>query len=303
LEALVPEGLEHVRGNRLVMDIGSLNPGETRQVRLALAAVGGGPQVLQLEARADAGLVQTASAEVVVAAPRLIATIEGPGLRYLGREATYTLRVANDGAAVTDAVQLEHRIPNGFDFVQTDRGARFDPSTRILTWFVGRLGSEQPQDLHVTLVAKSAGEFVHAVRATSEHGASGVSQLTTRIEGTASLVMKVADLDDPVEVGTETAYEVTISNEGTAESRDVALACELPEGLTFLTADGPSQYRLSSNQIVFQPVTEVGPGESLTYRIHVKGNVVGDKRFRCRLTSGTLTQPLFTEEVTKFYGE
>ncbi|MGE4002456.1 MAG: hypothetical protein AB7I48_19805 [Planctomycetaceae bacterium] len=303
LEARVPEGLEHVRGNRLVMNIGSLNPGETRQVRLALAAVGGGQQILQVEARADAGLVQTASAELTVAAPKLKASIDGPGLRYLGREAMYTLRVENEGATATDAVQMVHRIPEGFEFVRSDRGARFDEKSRMLTWFVGRLGADQPQDLHVTLVAKQAGEFVHAVRAASEHGSYSDAQLTTRVEGTASLVVEVADLDDPVEVGSETAYEVTITNEGTASSHDVSLACEIPGGLTLLKAAGPSEHRAKTNAVEFQPVAEVGAGETLTYRVYVKGTESGDKRFRCRLTSAHLSQPLFTEEFTKFYGE
>ena len=33
LEVLVPKGLEHIRGERLYMEIGSLNPGESREVR------------------------------------------------------------------------------------------------------------------------------------------------------------------------------------------------------------------------------------------------------------------------------
>ncbi len=303
LEALIPDGLEHVRGNRLLMDIGSLNPGETRRIRLALAAIAGGEQVLNVEARADSGLVQQASAAVLVAAPQLKASIDGPGLRYLGRKAMYTLRVENDGAAATDAVQMVHRIPEGFDFVSSDRGARFDESSRMLTWFVGRLSAEQPEELHVTLLANKAGEFRHAVRATSEHGSYSDAQLTTRVEGTASLVVEVADLDDPVEVGTETAYEVTITNEGTASSHAVTLACELPGGLTLLNAEGPSDHRVKANTVQFQPVSEVRAGETVTYRVHVKGTDDGDKRFRCRVSSANLSQPLFTEEVTKFYGE
>lgn len=49
LEALIPEGLEHSRGSRLLMDLGSLNPGESRSVRLALAAVRGGDHVVNVQ--------------------------------------------------------------------------------------------------------------------------------------------------------------------------------------------------------------------------------------------------------------
>ena len=46
VQAMIPEGLEHRRGSRLVMDIGPLSPGESRDVRLALTAVAGGEQQL-----------------------------------------------------------------------------------------------------------------------------------------------------------------------------------------------------------------------------------------------------------------
>src|SRR5690606_12183057 len=116
-------------------------------------------------------------------------------------------------------------------------------------------------------------------------------------------VFKVSDLDDPVEVETETAYEVTITNEGTAAARDVGLTCELPQGLAFLKAEGPSDHKLQNEFIGFRPIEELAPGKSLVYRVHVKGAVAGDQRFRCRLMSEALKQPLFTEELTKFYSE
>ncbi|MEZ6146797.1 MAG: hypothetical protein R3B91_15545 [Planctomycetaceae bacterium] len=303
LEAIIPAGLEHVRGSRLLMDIGSLNPGETRRMRLALAAVAGGPQIIQVHAEADAGLVHNASAEVNVIAPSLKAAIDGPGLRYLGREAVFTLSVMNDGAAATDNVQLMHHIPEGYEFVSSDRGAKYDSSTRMLNWFVGRLSPEQPQQLRVTLLATKAGEFTQAVRATSEHGSYSDAQMQTRVEGTASLVVEVSDLDDPVETGVETAYEIRIMNEGTASANQVGLSCELPSGLVFLKAAGPSQHKADAGGIMFKPIPEVKAGQTITYQVFVKGDVAGDKRFRCRLTSDALSQPLFTEELTKFYGE
>jgi uncharacterized repeat protein (TIGR01451 family) len=303
IDALIPSGLEHATGEHLQMDIGSLNPGEVRSVRLVMAAVSGGSHIVQVEARADAGIVRTAAAEVNVIAPSLRTAIAGPSLRYLGREAEYTIRVLNDGSASTDFVQVNHRIPEGFEFVRANRGATFDANTRVLNWYVGRLESGESLDLSLALLPKVAGEYTHLVRATSETGAQADAQVNTRVQGAASLVLKVTDLDDPVEVETETAYEVTITNEGTASAHDVGLTCELPQGVAFLKAEGPSENRLQDGFVGFRPVTELAPGESLTFRVFVKGSVAGDKRFRCRLSSEALQQPLFAEELTKFYSE
>ena len=44
IEARITKGLEHPHGERLVVQVGSLNAGESRLVRLPLVAVAGGPQ-------------------------------------------------------------------------------------------------------------------------------------------------------------------------------------------------------------------------------------------------------------------
>ena len=303
LEALIPAGLEHPRGERLVMQVGSLNPGEARSIRLALAAIGGGLQEVRVEATADGGLRQGAIASVNVVAPSLAATISGPGLRYVGRQATYTLGVRNDGMIATSNVRLMHKVPEGFEFVSASRGASYDETTRILSWFVGKLNAKSAAEMNVELIAREAGDFVHYIRATSEHGSMTDNELMTRVEGTPSLVLEIVDLDDPVEVGTETAYEVRVTNEGTAKAQNVGISCELPSGVQFLKASGASPHATDQNVVVFKPLDQIAPGKTITYRIHVIGQVDANLRFRARMSSASSPEPLTFEELTRFYGD
>ena len=303
IEAIIPAGLEHARGERLVMDVGSLNPGETRSVRLALAAVKGGNQVVQVQTRADGDLVRNATSEVFIVAPSLVTEIDGPGLRYLGRPAVYTLRVRNDGEINVDNVRVMHKMPEGFEVVETSRGAQFDRSNRLVNWFVGRLAAGQTSEMKVTVRPDQIGTFTHFVRATSEHGAISDAQFTTNVEGTPSLAMDIRDLDDPVEVGNETAYEIVIRNEGSAAARGVSLSCEIPAGLDVVNAQGPVDSIKQRDLVTFNPVIELAPGNSITYRVHIRGNVSGHHRLRARLSSESNPEPLTEDEVTRFYGE
>ncbi|QDT31905.1 DUF11 domain-containing protein [Thalassoglobus polymorphus] len=303
IEAVIPDGLEHARGKRLLMEIGSLNPGESRSIRLAMAAVTGGEHQIQVQARADAGLIQRSVAEVSVIAPSLNATIDGPGLRYLGRRGVFSLTVANDGAAATSNVQLMHKVPAGFEFISADKGVQFDKSTRLLTWFVGRLEKGEQSELNVTLSAKTLGEHKHLVRATSEHGSLADAEFTTRIEGTSSLSVEVVDLDDPVETGTEAIYEVRLKNEGSAAAKDVGLACEMATGVSFVGATGPTQHIAEQQNIVFRTIPELGPGKVAVYRVRVTSQTSGNARFRARVTSESVEEALTADELTKFYGE
>lgn len=303
IEAVIPEGLEHARGRRLVMEIGSLNPGESRNVRLAMIAVAGGQHQVQVQARADSGLLQNAKSDVVVVAPQLTAAIDGPGLRYLGRQGRFKLKVANDGAAATSNVQVMHKIPDGFEFVGADRGVQFDKASGLMTWFVGRLEKGQTSEINVSLLAKEIGEHKHLVRATSEHGSISDAEFTTRVEGTSSLSLQVVDLDDPVELGTEAIYEVRIKNEGSAAAKDVGLACEMTQGVNFVSAEGPSEHIAENGTVVFRTMPELGPGKTATFRVKVSSTTTGNTRFRARMISESIAEPLTADELTRFYGE
>lgn len=302
LEAVIPQGLEHARGGKLRTELGNLNPGETRSVRLALAAVAGGNHVLQVGAKADFGLAQASAAKINVIAPSLASKIEGPGLRYLGREAEYTITVANDGAASTDNVRVMHKLPAGFDYVKSSRGAKYDANSRIVSWFVGRLDRGQSVNLGLVLTATKAGDFVHNVRATSDQGVISDSAVSTRVEGVSALALSVRDLDDPVEVGKEAAYEIEIKNEGSAPATNVTLACELPAGTEFKSAKGPSRHAVAAGKILFQPLPAIAPGQSVTFTLQAAGKQAGMKRFRATIASDA-TESLISEELTRFYGE
>jgi uncharacterized repeat protein (TIGR01451 family) len=303
LLAAIPSGLKHVGGERIEMLIGTLNPGETRPVSLPLIAMEGGRHLVEVQARGDSGLVKTAATEVAVIAPSLKAGITGPGLRYVGRQATYTISVMNDGAAATDNVRVMYKVPQGLTFVSSDKGTQYDAANRLLSWFVGRMDRGQSAQLSVTVTADQIGEFSHLVRATSEYGAPSDAQLATTVEGTSSLSLEVRDLDDPVEVGGEAAYEVTVKNSGSASARMVTMACEMSPSMTFLRGTGPTRNAGSGSTVQFEPIPELGPGEAATYTVFVSTRQAGTLRFRARLSSETISEPLTSDELTKFYGE
>lgn len=303
ISAIIPTGLEHARGEELLMDLGALHPGEVRRVRLPLAAISGGQHIVQVRARADGGLVEHASHVVNVVAPQLTAAIDGPSLRYLGRRAAYTVLVANDGTVPSENVRVMHKAPEGFKFVSADHGGQFDSGTQLLTWFVGRLEPGETTALAATFECKQIGQFTHFIRATSDQGAISDAQVRTLVEGTPLLSMSVSDLDDPVETGAETAYEVEIKNEGSAAAKRVQLTCELPETMALINVSGPTAHRQAAGIVSFAPIEQLKPGQSVKMRVHVRSSSPGNLRFRAQLTSESVPEPLIEEELTKFYGE
>lgn len=303
IEAIIPTGLEHARGSQLLMDLGALHPGETRNIRLPLAAIAGGTHTIQVQASAESDLMQSTAADVSVIAPQVVASIDGPSLRYIGRRASYTIHVQNDGAVATDNVRIMHKVPEGLTFVGAEHGGQYDESTRLLTWFVGRLDKGQSLDLAATFACGEMGSFTHFIRATSEHGSVSDAQFTTNVEGTPSLALDIRDLEDPIEVGSQTAYEIRVTNEGSAPAKNVAVSCELPAGMSLVDIESPVQFAAERGTVVLQPISQIKPGETVTIRVDVKCAAAGNHRFRASLSSESIDEPLVGDELTKFYGE
>ena len=138
VEATLPAGLEHRGGKTLTMNVGALAAGQTKPIRLSLTTTAGGVQTVRVKARGEGGLEAVAEASVKVNSPQVELALSGPSLRYVNRTATLTLTVTNPGDAATDNVRMAYRVPDGFAYLAADNSGSYDPSGRIVTWFLGR---------------------------------------------------------------------------------------------------------------------------------------------------------------------
>ena len=304
IEATIDDGLEHATGKKaLTMSVGRLDAGESRSVRLSVVGVTGGPHAIRIQARAEDGLRAEATADVEVVAPEVSVALTGPKLRYVGRDGTFVLAVTNGGTAPANNVRLAYLVPDGFQFAAADRSGRHLPGDGKVTWFLGTLAPGETLEARVRLTAEVSGEHRHRAEVAGEYDARSTADLVTTVDGAASLVLEIADRDDPVEVGAETAYDIVVTNEGTAAAKAVGLACRLPDGVTAESVDAPGGHRRDGRLVLFEAVPTLPPGGTLTYRITVRGTAAGRRRLQTRLVSESIGEPLIHEESTMFYGE
>lgn len=303
LEVNIPAGLEHPKGSHLAMDLGSLTPGENRTVKLSLVAKTGGDQAIRVEAKAGAELHQSAVSKLTVLAPSLKLDLAGPAVRYVGRDARYTLNVKNDGATQTNNVRAVYILPKGFQFVSASNGGTYDESNRMVTWFLGSVDAGKSTELTLKLRPTELGDFAGVAKVVSEHGATAEARTQTKVDGAASLVLEVVDLEDPVEIGRETAYEVRVRNSGSKEAQNIGLSIELPTAIQLVNVKSPVEYIAESGLVVFKALPQLPPGKTAVFQLTVKGRDEGNQRLRARLTSDSIQEPLTVEELTKFYAD
>jgi len=305
VKVMLPAGLEHARGKVVEYDLGNLAPNESRSLQVVCVTKSAGEQRCTAVATAEGTLTAEATTAVEVVVPRLEFAIVGPKLRYLERPATFVLRVTNPGSAPAGNVTISDQIPQGFKFLNASGGGRYDFGTRSVSWFLGDVPPGQAREVNLELSAINPGEHKQTAVVLAARGLKVDAEAVTRVEGLSALLMELVDLDDPLEVGAETAYEIRVTNTGSKTETNLQLTCTLPDQMEFRGARCPPncQHHVRGKEVTFDPLPKLAPRADAIYRVNVRGLAPGDVRFRACIRADGLTTPVLKEESTKVYGD
>jgi uncharacterized repeat protein (TIGR01451 family) len=303
VHAMLSEGLEHARGNKVDFEVGNLNPGESRSVQLICATKTGGEQKCEAQAEAEGGLKAQDRAAINVIMPRLDLAMVGPGLRYLDRKATYTFKVTNPGDASATNVSVNESLPPGFKFLSATDGGRHDFSTRTVSWFLGEVGPGQTKEVKMEVLAVNVGEHHHKAIAQAARSLKTETELLTRVEGLSAILLEVVDTEDPIEVGADTAYEIRVTNTGSKTETDIKLVATIPAQMEFKNVQGPCKAHAEGNTVVFDPLPKLAPRADAIFRVNVTARQPGDVRFKLSVTSTNLVEPIIEMEATRIYAD
>jgi uncharacterized repeat protein (TIGR01451 family) len=310
LEDHVPLGLHHPAGEQLEREIGDLEPKGSRQLELTLVADAPGLATNVILARADANLQVEERTEIEVLAPELDLALQGPRRRFLEREATYTLSITNPGTAPARNLELIAHLPAGLEFIDANNYGHYDAASRAVYWNLEELPAAapgtEPGAVRLTTMPVEAGEQVLRFTCTGEPGLSMQTEQPVLIEEVADVSFQVVDVEDPIELGGETSYEIRIVNRGTKAATNVQVWAILPPGMQAMAAEGPTQHAgVEAGRVSFQALPRLAPKADVTYRVRVRGLQPGDLRLRVQLLTDEMETdtPVTKEEVTRVYSD
>lgn len=303
LEEHVPAALTHENGSELELPLGSLKPGETKDLDLDLTSVHAGRVINSLTARADGGIRTEANWEFEIQAPALQLTVEGPQKRFLERPATYSLTLANPGTAAAKDVELVASLPKGMKFMKADNEGTYDASQHAVLWSLEALPAKERGTVTVTLLPIEPGEQVVKANCRAKNDLTDAKEITVAVEGVAAILFEVVDLADPIELNGETAYDIRIINQGSKEATNVQLSALMPPELKFLSAEGATRHRAENGRVIFEPLQRLPAKSETVYRIKAKGERAGDVRMKVQLMSDEIRQPITKEESTQVYSD
>jgi uncharacterized repeat protein (TIGR01451 family) len=300
IEEDVPAGLAHVAGSQLEYEVGTLRPGEAKHLDLSLRAERAGVVQNRILVRGDASLAAQHLVQIEVVAPQLRLSIEGPKRRFLERQATYTVQVVNPGTAPARDIELATFLPRGMKFISTDSQGQYDASQHAVFWSLAELQPAQGGGVKLAMLPVEPGEQKIQIEGRAALGLTATGEQTVQVEQVAELVHTVKDLDEVIEVGSETTYEIRVMNKGTKAATNVRVAALMPAGMAALNGDGPTRASGDATQIAFAPLERLNPQEEVVYKVQVQSKQAGDQIVRVQLSADDI--PTVTrEESTRVY--
>jgi uncharacterized repeat protein (TIGR01451 family) len=296
----LPEGLTTADGKQsVVSDVGDLAAGQSKEVRITAKAGKTGKFENKVVAKADGGLTAETSCTTVVTKPVLEVKKTGPEMRFIGRPAVYEITVSNTGDAPARDTVLTDTVPTGTEFTQASDGGKF--AAGVVTWNLGTLEPGASKKVSVTLKPTAAGT-VKNVATAKAFCAEARAEASMPIQGVPAILLECVDDPDPIEVGGQLTYTIIVTNQGSADDKNIVIECTLPAEEEYVSSDGPTKAAVTEKTVKFAPVAMLAPKAKLTYRVVVKGVKEGDVRFTVQLTSDTLKAPPVQEtESTHIY--
>jgi len=327
-------GLEHVSGQAspLVTSIEALQPGQKQAVALNFIVKAPGQHCHQLDVTADGGVKASAQACVTATAeapvPRMGVRISGPDRLNVGEEGLYQIEVRNTGTAVLTNLRVSNRysaslLPTGAsEGKQLARGEVFWtlPEMRIgeaVVWeFKGRALRGDPAARSVATVSSEQGisqtaEIVTQIVGPDDSG--GVVPVpdpsrqpdrgdTTPVPG--GLKVEIEDSDDPVTVGREFVYRITVSNESQEPDQRIGIVIEKPEELKFVNLRGTTGADVKATRIVLPSIAELRGREPLRpIELRVTPQKPGAFQLKVQVRSARVPDAIVETEDTRVVAE
>jgi uncharacterized repeat protein (TIGR01451 family) len=299
----LPPELQHPAGGEIEADVGTLGPGETKTIRLEPTAIKAGRIVNEAVATSEDGQRATARAEVQLLEAALVLRKTGPREALIGHELDHRLEVVNPGQVPATNVTLTDVLPEGLDFVSASDGGTYDAGKRECSWALGTLEPGQTRGVSIAIRARAPGEWLNQAVARADRGLEAKAGQSVEVGGAPGITLEVVDLDDPVELGSETTYEIRVVNQGGCSCQEVRVTADVPAGLQVLGAEGPTDHRIDGQRVVFEPLPKLAARADAVYRVKVKARQAGEWHFVAYMQTAHMQRPVMREESTMVYND
>jgi len=222
-------------------------------------------------------------ANTVPAAADLVAGVSAaPNPVVAGNNLIYTVTVTNFGPSAATGVLVTNTLPPGVSFVSASpsQGSVANYGNQIV-WNAAGLALNAYATLTITALPSAAGTItdtcsVQANEADPNLADNLASVTTTVINSSADLSVGLADAPNPLWLGANLTYTITVTNGGPATATGVVLTNTLPPSAGTVISATPNAYiLLPGNLLVFTNLGSLAVGGQTVATIVVRPSAAG----------------------------
>jgi uncharacterized repeat protein (TIGR01451 family) len=297
----LPTGLRTTEGrNDLIFEAGNLGPNQSREFSIELRPTRTGKYTSKAVASSTSGLrAESNETTTVISLPVLSISKTGPEKLYIGRPVTYEIIVSNVSEVPARDTVVEDTIPEGMTAVKATAGAKLTDSK--LVWELGTLAPNSSVVLRISYTPTKPGTLMNGATATAYCADAVTASVKTVVTGIPAVMLEVVDLEDPVRIGNRATYMISVTNQGSATSTNIRIACILENNVQYISSAGATASSVVGDTVRFLPLGSLAPKDKAIWRVVVAAVRPGDVRFKVIMTSDELTRPVEESEATHLY--
>jgi uncharacterized repeat protein (TIGR01451 family) len=195
---------------------------------------------------------------------------------------------------LTDIVVTD-QAPSATSIVAAN-GAKISGNQAV--WRLKELKPGDKANFTLTLTTCVPGCFTNKVHVTDCQQCEACAEATTRWRGRPALNVAVCCSENPICVGDNTSYGITVVNQGSEADNNVVLTVRIPAELQPTGSSGATKGTISGQTVTFAPYNNFAPRQTLEYRVDVKAVKQGDARVDVSVTSDSAKTAITQQEST-----
>ena len=300
VNAILPDGLTSEEGlEALHFKADTLEAGESVSFSTEMMADRPGEYTLKVNATAADNLEADAKMETFIWKPVLSLDASGDDEIYLGRQAEIFFRLQNVGSGPANDIKVSAEMPDALEFISASHDGVLHKGE--VRWDLESLTVDEFKTLSVRMGSREIGSPM--MRATAIGECCDQVAVVKRIEvkGIPGILLGMIDVSDPIEVGQEEVYIITIVNQGSAPGTNITIEAEFEDNFEFVSTSGPTESTVKGRKIVFDPLELINPKQEVSWMVTLKAVKPGDVRFHMTMKSDELSRAVMETEATTIY--
>lgn len=251
-----PAPSSHKEGT-LVWDLGDLEAQETKSITVKGSPTQGG----RISDCVTVNYTPRACIEVEVVDPKLQLIQTGPKTVIQCDPIPITLTVKNNGTGIARNVMVEEKLPNGLKTLD---------GKSVIVARAGDLKPGEAKTVKVSLKAADVGKYNMQAQANAQGNLKSSAAYAVTVVNPKLVMTKTGP--EKRFAGRFANYEITVTNEGDGQAKNLVITDEIPTGATFVSAtDGG---KLSNGKVTWN-LGSLAPDASQKVSLRVKLDKIG----------------------------